>query len=248
MFILLARMKRSIFAWAIISLVSSSLFISGCEKEEQQYQSITVTDRDGNIYHTVKIGSQIWLKENLKTEIGLNIEDPWDWCASSSGNCNDPGMGAWVYYENDSVYDNAYGKLYNYWAIGTANNICPVGFHVPEMSEWQELIESLGGEIDQYGRDTIAGDKLKEEGDEHWGDENTGTNESGFSALPGGYRAGYEFGGMGNSGHWWVYSKPDLWGYYIPRNINIGGYNKKMISFGYFPDWIEGYSIRCIKD
>jgi uncharacterized protein (TIGR02145 family) len=169
-----------------------------------------------------------------------------------SGNCNDPGTAAWAYYGNDSLNDYAYGKLYNYWAIGPQNHICPNGFHVPDIDEWQTLIKSLGGESDEYGRDTIAGDKLKEEGNAHWRGENNGTNESGFTALPGGSRdkTGL-FNGMGISGSWWVYSKPyyiDGSPYYIPRNINIGGNNEKMVSFGYFPDFGFGYCIRCVRD
>jgi len=130
----------------------------------------TVTDFDGNVYQTVTIGNQVWLKENLKS-------------VHYSDGTPIPNV---VAFNNSDSMANIYGKLYT-WnatvrdsATGTVKGVCPCGWHVPAHTEWQEMENQLGGA-------SVAGGKMKETGAAHWQSPNTGaTNSSGFSALPAG--------------------------------------------------------------
>jgi len=139
-----------------------------------------VTDLDNNNYHSVKIGTQIWMVENLKTtkyQNGQSIENianntQWQYATS----------GAYCYYDNISAYKYTYGCLYNWSAIADIRNIAPTGWHVATYDDWKNLIDFLGGI-------NFVTNKIKEQGTIHWlNHENLSTNESGFTALPGGYR------------------------------------------------------------
>ncbi|HNY03805.1 MAG TPA: fibrobacter succinogenes major paralogous domain-containing protein, partial [Bacteroidales bacterium] len=103
----------------------------------------TVTDYDGNVYSVIVIGSQAWLKENLKTTHYRNgvviphIPGGANWASLTSG--------ARCYYDNDSSsYDSVYGVLYNWFTVNNSNGLCPEGWHVPTDAEWQTLVEYLG--------------------------------------------------------------------------------------------------------
>ncbi len=139
-----------------------------------------VTDIDNNHYEAVRIGSQLWMAENLKTTryndgtpIPL-VTDSLEW-----DNLVTP---AYCWYRNDPVtYGETYGALYNLHVVSTGI-LCPSGWHVPSDAEWTVLSDYLGGE-------SVAGGKLKEAGTTHWYTPNAGaTNETGFTALPGGIR------------------------------------------------------------
>jgi uncharacterized protein (TIGR02145 family) len=162
--------------------------------------SNTVTDVDGNVYNTVTIGIQVWMAENLKTSKyndGTSIPNITDNTAWSALN-----IGAYSDYSNNLSNSTTYGRLYNWYAVdATSNsgkNLCPTGWHVPTDAEWTTLITYLGGE-------SVAGGKLKENGTTHWTTPNTGaTNETGFTALPGGHRKNDGvYSGIGSMGHWW---------------------------------------------
>ncbi len=138
-----------------------------------------ITDVDGNTYNTVVIGNQTWMKENLRTtkynngDVIPNLPNSSQWAAATTA--------AWAYYNNNSSYNNDYGKLYNGFTIDSNKNICPCGFHIPSDAEWNTLIDYLGGVNN-------AGIKLMS-GSNHWDNiPSTVTNSSGFTALPGGYR------------------------------------------------------------
>ncbi len=169
----------------------------------------TVTDFNGNIYNTVQIGTQCWMKENLKvrnykngTSITL-VTDNAAWKdITSSARC---------WYNNDSAtYAATYGALYNWYAVDNSSGLCPTGWHVPNELEWQTMEMFLGmtqSQANSIGwRGTDEGGKMKEAGLTHWNSPNTGaTNSSGFTALPGGNRFnidGYFYGIRGN-GFWW---------------------------------------------
>lgn len=198
-------------------------------------QETTVTDGDGNIYKTINIGSQVWMSENLKTTKYsdgtkiLLITDNTIWSNNLSG--------AYCWYNNDSLtYKSSYGALYNWKAVNTGN-LCPIGWHLPSSSEWSTLFTYLGG--------STAGGKLKETGTAHWNSPNTGaTNESGFTALPGGTRLS-SFSDIGNSGSWWSSTNDPNnypWGWQITYNSNF----IDIIATG-IPRQV-GCSIRCLKD
>ena len=141
----------------------------------------TVTDKDGNIYSTIGIGSQIWMAENLKTtrfNDSTSIPEVSDNMAWS----NFLVTPAYCWYNNDEASGrNIYGALYNWFTVGTGK-LCPAGWHVPDNTEWTVLATYLGGS-------KVAGGKMKVIGIQFWRQPNTGaTNSSGFSGLPAGSR------------------------------------------------------------
>jgi uncharacterized protein (TIGR02145 family) len=197
----------------------------------------TVTDYDGNVYATVAIGSQIWMAENLRvTHYRNGTEIPHEDGAGSWANL---ATGAWCSYNNDDLnLISTYGRLYNEYAVADTHNIAPTGWHVPSDAEWQELIDSLGG-------DATAGGKLKEAGPSHWNDPNTGaTNESGFLALPGGYRnAAGSFAGIGDNAYFWsstAHTASLVWYRYLS---NTSAAITRPNTYR-----ANGFSVRCVKD
>jgi len=194
-----------------------------------------VTDVDGNKYNTVKIGKQTWMKENLKTTkfndgTGIPIltnNRKWIKLRTPS----------YCYYDNNAAkYKSTYGALYNWYAVNTYK-LCPEGWHVPSDAEWQVLVYYLGG-------DDIAGGKMKEAGTKHWESPNEATNESGFSALPGGYRFSYgDFGNQGYNEIWWSSAEYDSGGAWY-RGL---GCSESVVYRGYgYKEY--GFSVRCLRD
>ena len=197
----------------------------------------TVTDYDGNAYDTVQIGTQVWLKQNLKTthyKNGTTIAYP----GTDNTAWQNNNSGAYAWYNNDeATYKNTYGALYNWYAVNTGN-LCPTGWHVPTDAEWTTLTNYLGGE-------NIAGGKLKEAGLAHWLNPNaSATNETGFTALPGGNRFyNGTYVEVGHGGVWWSsteYGVPSAW--YRGMNYLSGGVYRN-----YYPKYI-GFSVRCLRD
>jgi uncharacterized protein (TIGR02145 family) len=193
-----------------------------------------VTDIDGNVYDTIKIGTQVWLQEGLKaTHYRDGSAIPMVMSDSAWGKLT---TGAYCVYNNDTSNINVYGRLYNWYAITNPSNICPVGWHIPTDSEWVVLINYLGG-------DSIAGAALKSTAS--WSLPNTNaTNSSGFNGLATGYR--YYNGGfadMGVLGIFWTsssYNSNAAW--YETLNYR----NAELV-----PDIIlkqAGFSCRCVKD
>lgn len=195
----------------------------------------SLTDIDGNIYRTIRIVDQNWMAENLKTtKLNDGTEIPRVEDNSNWQNLKAPG---YCWYDNDEYYKSFYGALYNWYTVNT-KKLCPAGWHVPTDLDWSTLIDYLDWE-------GVAGGPLKEVGTSHWLYPNTGaTNESGFTALPGGLR--YEFGafsGIGWLGLWWSSTDYSLLGAYR-RTMR---YDEKVIYRT--SDYKSlGTSIRCIQD
>jgi len=194
---------------------------------------LTVTDADGNIYNTVTIGSQVWMAENLKTTKFSNGSDillvpgNTDWSNQTTP--------AYCWYENNQSNKEIYGGLYNWYAVNTGN-LCPTGWHVPSDSEWTDLANFLEG-------DGVAGGKLKETGTEHWENNNGATNETGFTALPGGFRYEGVFSDIRLYGYWWSslgYNDISAW----HREID----GTRVNLFRYTSPKNFGLSVRCIKN
>ncbi|OFX28242.1 MAG: hypothetical protein A2X08_14405 [Bacteroidetes bacterium GWA2_32_17] len=216
------------------------MFIAGCKKDNNTVTvapvNNTITDIDGNVYHYVTIGTQVWLVEDLKVthyrngDSIPNITDETQWTNLTSG--------AYCNYDNNVLNSTTYGKLYNWYVINDSRNICPTGWHVPTDAEWTTLVTFLGGE-------GITGGKLKETGTIHWLSPNTGaTNETGFTALPAGTRnSSGSYSNTFNHGYWWTSSEQDASNAW-DRNVN---YNHVDIYRNYDPK-TTGFSIRCIKD
>ena len=189
-------------------------------------KKITVTSgsfidqRDGKEYKTVKIGKQTWFAENLAFKV-----QP-DYSKQKYGS---------VTYNNDEALGKVYGQLYD---VDEAIEACPSGWHLPSENDWDTLIDYLGG-------DKIAGGKLKEKGFEHWESPNEGaTNESGFTALPGGSRGNSNFMELGTTGKWWSKSEVTgnsnyIWSYKIYSSSSE--VSKQNVH------WSAKFSVRCIK-
>lgn len=204
--------------------------------ELEKIQAETVTDIDGNIYQTVTIGNQVWMKENLKTT-KYNDGTPIP-LVSDNTNWSNLASPAYCWLNNDeSSFKNIYGALYN-WYVVNSGKLAPTGWHIPSDVEWTTLKDFLGG-------GSIAGGKLKEVGTIHWFSPNTGAdNTSGFSALPGGSRDAFAvFYGPGTTGAWWTATENAS----ISAYCQVIYYNGMTIGRGQNHKRY-GMSIRCIKD
>ena len=209
----------------------------------------TFTDsRDNMVYNWVQIGSQVWMAENLKYLPSVSAPD--------TGSETTPYYYVYDYVGTDETEAKTtrnyatYGVLYNWPAAmsgsesSSANpsrvqGVCPTGWHLSSDAEWAELIDYLGGE-------SIAGEKLKEVGIIHWiGPNMDATNETGFTALPGGYRYYYSggFSDLGFNGGWWVATEYDT---------STAWYRSMYFEFSnvysYFLNKEYGLSVRCVRD
>ncbi len=238
---------------AVILLVVISINFTACQKKPLRLENPlngrttavfnpnktygTVTDIDGNIYKTIKIGDQVWMAENLRTthyrngDAIPNVTEDSIWGSQETG--------AYCNYNNTEDLDTiaTYGRLYNWYAVNDSRGLAPKGWHIPTITDWDRLIDYLGG-------DTIASNKLKEVGDLHWADSFESTNSSGFTALPGGWRYLSENTvQMRFYGAWWAMpgynatSAPFLCLFFFDSKVWKG------INFK-----VNGYSVRCIKD
>ncbi|MBA7589536.1 hypothetical protein ES708_31621 [subsurface metagenome] len=154
----------------------------------QIYNTYTDT-KDNEVYRIISIGSQVWMAENLN--VGTYVESINSGKYHSDMSDNDTIEK--YCYNNNKANCNVYGGLFDWdemmqynpsdnGEIGTTQGICPTGWHIPTVTEWDTLINYIGGS-------SMAGGKLKETGTTHWNFPNTGaTNENGFTALPAGYR------------------------------------------------------------
>ena len=194
----------------------------------------SVTDIDGNVYKTIQIGTQTWMAENLKTtkyNDGTSI--PLVTGGTAWANLSTPG---YCWYNNDAAtYKAVYGGLYNWYTVNTGK-LCPQGWHMSSYDEWTTLATYLGGE-------SVADGKLRETGTTHWQSPNTGaTNESGFTALPGGLRFFDGVYGIRSSGCWWSSTEYNVSGAWNRYQGNVGdvGYSTSLKQVG--------LSVRCLKN
>jgi len=204
-------------------------------------------DYDGNVYNTVTIGNQIWMAENLKvtnysdgTSIPL-VTDNTAW--GNLGNNNTDK--AYCYYNNSDANRDTYGALYTYAAAtngdndGVTQGVCPTGWHLPGDAEWTELVNYVSSD----GHSGTEGTALKSTSG--WNSGGNGTDDYGFSALPGGYRSSSDgsFSNVGDGGYWWSateFSATSAWYrslYYDHSDVYRGGSGKSI-----------GFSVRCLRD
>lgn len=208
---------------------------SGCKTTKSvnlTRNTSTVTDIDNNTYNVVQIGSQKWMKENLKVTRYNNgdtinlVTSDLQWSGAASG--------AWCYYGNSAQYDALYGKLYNYYATADSRKLCPAGWHIPTDADYASL------------RAAYTSDDLKALTNWATVPNQNPTDASGFSALPAGQRYGFDgtFHDIGQMAVFWT-STTD------PNNSN-----QTLVQ--YLPEGggggqgtngrANGISVRCIKD
>ena len=211
-----------------------------------EYSFITpVTDVEGNLYKTVIIGTKVWMAENLKvTKFSDNTDITLASDAAAWIGLTGPG---YCWYNNDADFNKpVYGALYNWYAANTTN-ICPTGWHVPTDAEYNALEVSLGlatADVDIWGwRGSDHGSKMKNT--TGWNAGENGTNTSGFSALPGGYRFHNDgqFNGQNSLAYFWTATEHDAdRGWYRRLDGNNAAVYKAST------DKNAGKSIRCVKD
>jgi len=194
----------------------------------------------GSASKEVTIGKQVWMSENLNVDKFRNgdpipeakTDEEWK-------KAGENGQPAWCYYKNNPDNGDRYGKLYNWYAVNDSRGLAPEGWKIPSDEDWSRLTDFLGGE-------SVAGKKMKYT--DFWadndGESGNGTNESGFSGLPGGYRGlDGTFDGVGKLGLWWSSTETDAYTAWF-RNLHYSNglvsrtnYNKK-----------DGFSVRCLRD
>lgn len=213
------------------AVVMTAMMLSSCgggaSKEEGASKEVT-------------IGKQVWMTQNLNVDKFRNgdpipeakTDEEW----SKAGENGEP---AWCYYNNNPDNGDRYGKLYNWYAVNDPRGLAPEGWKIPSDEEWSRLADFLGGE-------SVAGTKMKST--DFWADyegkSGNGTNESGFSALPGGFRdVDGTFSGIGKGGIWWSSTESitgNAWYrllYYDVGDVGRIDYNKRF-----------GFSVRCLRD
>lgn len=154
----------------------------------------TVTDIDGNVYETVLVAGECWIKSNLKVKHYRNgdpipeIQDQQEWA--------DAKTGAWCYYDNDPANEEKYGLLYNFFAVEDPRGLAPEGWEVPPVCSYLNLMNYYGEEV--------SGDKIKDPNEWPVNIHDNPDNESGLTVIPAGYRSGMnpDFNGNGEVGNY----------------------------------------------
>lgn len=199
-----------------------------------------VTDADGNVYHIITIGNQVWMAENLRTT-RYSDKTPIPY-VTDDHNWGERYTDAYCWYNNEESSNKyLYGALYNWFSVKTGK-LCPAGWHVPTDADWMALAGHLGG-------DSLAGGKLKETGTMHWLTPNAGaSDEVGFAALGSGWRSistnSWQYVDRGNSEFWWSSTAAVSWQFSNARAV----YNSEKVLFTEQVFWQYGLSVRCIKD
>ncbi len=192
----------------------------------------SVSDNDGHVYKTVQIGDLTWMAENLRTTLMNDGEELPNLCQGTKwATMSDP---AYCRFNNDSV---SYGLLYNWHAVNSGK-LCPAGWHVSTVDDWNNLVAYIGS-------DTV-GYKLKETGTLHWLSPNTAaSNVTGFTALPGGYRNNIlgTFRNAGKIGYFWTSTEYNT----VDANYYMISYNYRNLDHSSTGKSV-GFSVRCVKD
>jgi len=233
------KMMDSVCKYCIVLLLVFSA-LAGCKSGlENEAKGEQIKDMDGNLYNTVQIGTQLWMAEDLKTckysdGTPIPLVENYDEWANLE-------LPAYCWYNNDSLNSENYGALYNGYAFET-EKLCPEGWHVPTDEDWIQLESALEGAEN-------AGIALKEAGTINWKTPNTSaSNESGFTALPGGYRS---YTGTFNLkrtfGYWWSSTEKSWYGS-TSKVIFRGLQYEDRALFRDIAEKNNGFSVRCVKN
>lgn len=225
-------MKKQVIL-LLASVVAISLLLPGCA-------TILGGSKEEGASKEVTIGKQVWMTQNLNVDKFRNgdpipeAKTDEEWIKAGEN-----GEPAWCYYNNNPDNGDRYGKLYNWYAVNDPRGLAPEGWKIPSDEEWSRLTDFLGGE-------SVAGKKMKST--DFWadndGESGNGTNESGFSGLPGGNRR-YDgaFNGVGKDGYWW--SSTEL-GTYVALNRLLICLSGGVYRLNHSKEF--GFSVRCLRD
>ena len=234
--------------WFVFASEVDTTFTYTCASFEQCGDPVSY---QGYNYQTVLIGDQCWFAENLRNEnyqngveIPSNLSDS-DWQNTISGAASIYGEGISDCHQQSPDGDacdeawslNEYGRLYNWYAVNDVRGLCPSGWHVPTDIEWTVMTDHLGGQ-------NVAGGQLK--ATFGWASDGNGTNSSGFSGLPGGWRYSHDgeaFRDAGEKSYFW--SSTPQYGLAWFRVLNSSQEIQRQLDFYGLE---QGFSVRCIKD
>jgi uncharacterized protein (TIGR02145 family) len=240
------KTKNVIWFCPLIIMGLVLILTNSCKKED-----IKITDVDGNIYTSVTIGTQVWMKENLKTSkysngdiIGTTTPATLDISGESTPKYQ------WAYDGNESNVAT-YGRLYTWFAVTDSRNVCPTGWHVPTDAQWTVLTDYLTNNGYGYGGsgNLIAKSMAATSG---WttfttagtvGNDQASNNSSGFTARPSGSRDFSVFYLIGFACSWWSSTASSSMGAYSRSmsstigDVTVTGYAKQV-----------GFSVRCLRD
>jgi uncharacterized protein (TIGR02145 family) len=238
------------FIISLLMVAGSFLLLTGCkdddEKPKPKPEFGTMTDIDGNVYKTVKIGGKWWMAENLKV---TKFRDGSAIPSASSESSWLQALSAYCVYDNSS---NAPGLLYNWNAVNDAAGLAPAGWRIPTDEDWKELERNLGisgSTADKTGwRGTDEGEKMKLEANTGWSfyEGIWASNESGFSAEAGSCRmftGVFGSPGLTYTGFWWSaseHNQDEAW----YRHLD---YKEKGV-FRYHGQKKYGFSVRCVMN
>jgi len=261
------RNDNAAHLFAVDTLVTGYVLISNVNSREPIQVGLefgeptyVVIDVEGNPYPTVRVNSQVWMTENLRTTKYRNGDeipgglDNTTWQNTTSGAYAVYPHGSISGIDSEEEMLKAYGALYNWYAVNDPRGLCPAGWRIPSDDDWKELEMALGmsqEEAESFGlRGTDEGGKLKSERTEpafhpRWNAPNTGaTNESGFSGLPAGSRGrSGAYSLIGSNNFLWSSTEDDdrsAWYRYLSFN------NSNVSKFGNLKQ--SGYSVRCVTD
>jgi uncharacterized protein (TIGR02145 family) len=217
---------------------------------EQEFRTRlgTVTDIDGNVYHTLAVGRQIWMAENLRVTRYANGDpipnglDDYEWERTFHGAYAIFPHNQIIGLESDEEVVEAYGLLYNWFVVDDPRGICPPGWRVPDNNDWVLLIGMVGG-------GTVSGAALKSKRTDplpapSWYFPNEATDKSGWSGLPGGRRHWHGgWGGIGSHGNF--LSSTELDSIYNYSRIL---YHLDTTLRSYWASKQNANSIRCLRD
>jgi uncharacterized protein (TIGR02145 family) len=193
-----------------------------------------VVDIDGNHYHTIKLGNQVWMAENLRV---LHYNDGSNMQIQNGQYIINFGAPGTAHYPDNQVSTiDIYGVLYDFYCVET-NKLCPTGWSVPDNNQWQELIDYLGGA-------EVAGNSVKETGAEHWASDNEGNNESGFTLRGAGRWHETPGASINFKGQAFLWSRTSItFPNFIQANVSTADLGKAQASTK-----LRGCSIRCVKN
>lgn len=242
----------SFWFWPLALMGIIMMLAISCGKDDNNNEpDKTAKDIDGNVYHTITIGTQVWMVENLRTtkyrngDPIPNVTNDTEWSNLTTGaQCN---------YNNDSAIGNKHGKLYNWYAVSDSRNIAPTGWHVPTDAEWTTLEEYVASNLGTSGSVAKAlaskADWTTSNNTGAVGNDLTINNSSGFSGMPAGRRIGPagSFVGVGDRGNWWT-STESSGGCAWYRKLNYD--DPELIRDESSSDFCEdyGFSVRCLRD
>jgi uncharacterized protein (TIGR02145 family) len=252
------KIKQSVYyKMMLIPLLAVLSCLHGCHKVDLEEYPGTVTDYDGNVYVTIKIGDQVWMASNLRvthysdgSAIPL-VTGETEW-KNMGNNSTDK---AYCWYDNDqATYGTDWGALYTWAAAmngapGSGSNpsgvqgACPAGWHIPSIAEWTELKDFLISDGFTYNQGKAL--KALSGWDDDDGEDGNGTDDFGFAAYPGGSReTNYgHFIFAGGNGYWKSATESDD---NYASGVHMGNYRDDLFIYKYLKG--DGQSVRCVKD